>query len=163
VAGFGFDIAVIEDSWRVRHLGGSLLYLYCALRQLHAFPGFAVELQADGGSALRERLMMLVIANARVFGGGFRIAPEARLDDGLLDAFAFRDMRLARRLSLMGKLLRGTHAAAPEVDARRAPAYRLRFDAPPAYETDGEWNRAQSSELLVESVPRALRVIAPAV
>jgi diacylglycerol kinase (ATP) len=163
VVGFGFDIAVIEDSWRVRHLGGSLLYLYCALRQLHAFPGFAVELQADGGSALRERLMMLVIANARVFGGGFRIAPEARLDDGLLDAFAFRDMRLARRLSLMGKLLRGTHAAAPEVDARRAPAYRLRFDAPPAYETDGEWNRAQSSELLVESVPRALRVIAPVV
>ena len=43
VAGFGFDIAVIEDSWDVRWLRGGLLYLYCALRQLHRFPGFPVE------------------------------------------------------------------------------------------------------------------------
>jgi diacylglycerol kinase family enzyme len=104
---------------------------------------------------------MLVISNGRVFGGGFRIAPRAALDDGRLDAMAFRDMRLPRRLDLMARLLRGTHEAAPEVVASRARAYRLRFDAPPAYETDGEWNRARSSELLVESVPGALRVIAP--
>lgn len=163
VAGFGFDIAVIEDSWNVRHLGGALLYPYCALRQIYAFPGFPVEIEADGVPALRERLMMLVIANAKVFGGGFRIAPRALLDDGRLDAMAFRNMGLARRLSLMAKLLRGTHEAAPEVVASRAQAYRLRFDAPPAYETDGEWNRARTGELLVESVPGALRVIAPAV
>jgi diacylglycerol kinase (ATP) len=161
VAGFGFDVAVIEDSWKVRSLSGSLLYLYCALRQLRAFPGFPVEIEADGGPPVPERLMMLVIANGRVFGGGFRIAPRAALDDGRLDAMAFRDMKLPRRLGLMARLLRGTHEAAPEVVASRARAYRLRFDAPPAYERDGEWNQSLGSELLVESVPGALRVIAP--
>ena len=51
MAGFGFDIAVIEDSWEVRWLAGDLLYLYCALRQLGSFPGFPVEIEADGGAA----------------------------------------------------------------------------------------------------------------
>jgi len=62
----------------------------------------------------------------------------------------------------MVKLLRGTHAAEPEVAASRGRSFRLRFDAPPAYETDGEWNRARSSELHVENVPAALRVLVPA-
>ncbi len=43
-----------------------------------------------------------------------------------------------------------------------ASSFRLRFDRPPAYETDGEWNQAASAEILVESVPRALRVLTPA-
>jgi len=161
VVGFGFDIAVIEDSWKVRYLGGDFLYAYCALRQLGAFPGFAVEIAAEGAAPVREDLMMLVIANARVFGGGFRIAPRADLSDGRLDAMAFRNMGLARRLALMARLLKGTHEGLPEVGASRARCYRLRFEAPPAYETDGEWNRARSAELVVETVPEALRVLVP--
>ena len=43
-----------------------------------------------------------------------------------------------------------------------ASSFRLRFDAPPAYETDGEWNQAASADLLVESVPRALQILTPA-
>lgn len=161
VVGFGFDIAVIEDSWKVRYLGGDLLYVYCALRQIGAFPGFSVEIGVEGAAARREDLMMLVIANARVFGGGFRIAPSADLEDGRLDAMAFRNMGLSRRLALMARLLRGTHENAPEVGASRGRCYRLRFDAPPAFETDGEWNRARSPELVVECLPSALRVLVP--
>jgi len=161
VVGFGFDIAVIEDSWTVKYLGGDLLYLYCALRQLHRFPGFPVSMAADGGAPERREMLMLVIANARVFGGGFRIAPDADLSDGRLDAVSFANMPLARRLPLMGKLLRGTHRDAPEVATARSPRFALRFDAPPAYETDGEWRRAAAAELTVESVPGALRVLTP--
>ncbi|HEY6552066.1 MAG TPA: diacylglycerol kinase family protein [Vicinamibacteria bacterium] len=162
VAGFGFDIAVIEDAKQVRWLGGDLLYLYSALRQLRRFPGFAVEVSANGSPNARREHLMLVVANARVFGGGFQIAPDADLEDGQLDAVGFLNMGLARRLSMMGRLLRGTHRGAPEVVAATAPSFRLRFDAPPAYETDGEWNQAASADIVVESVPRALRVLTPA-
>jgi len=162
VLGFGFDIAVIEDSWKVRWLRGSPLYLYCALRQLYRFPGFAVEMTTDGEAARRQDMLMLVIANARVFGGGFQIAPAADLGDGQLDAVAFANMPVRRRLPIMVSLLRGTHAAAPEVRTGRAASFRLRFDGPPAYETDGEWNRAASSELAVGTRPAALRVLVPA-
>jgi diacylglycerol kinase family enzyme len=104
---------------------------------------------------------MLVIANARVFGGGFRIAPDADLGDGRLDAVSFANMGSARRLSALLRLLRGTHGAMPEVATARAPSFRLTFGTPPTYETDGEWNRARSTELQVEIVPSALRVLAP--
>jgi diacylglycerol kinase (ATP) len=161
VAGFGFDIAVIEDSWTVKWLGGDLLYLYCALRQLHRFPGFPLTLSADGGAAAQGDMLMFVIANARVFGGGFQIAPDADLGDGALDAVSFHNMPLLRRLAIMGRLLQGTHRAAAEVQTRRGRRFELAFAAPPAYETDGEWRRARSARLTVEAVPQALRVLVP--
>jgi diacylglycerol kinase (ATP) len=162
VTGFGFDIAVIEQTWKVRWLTGHLLYLYCAVSQLFAFPGFPVHVQVDGGAPARLDLLMLVIANARVFGGGFQIAPEADLGDGRLDAVWFSNMGSAGRLQAIVRLLRGTHAAHRAVATARSGRFRLVFDAPPAYETDGEWNRARSAELEVSAVPAALRVLAPA-
>jgi diacylglycerol kinase (ATP) len=161
VAGFGFDIAVIEDSRDVRWLRGGLLYVYCALRQMHRFPGFPVTMAVDGGPERRQEMLMLVFANAKVFGGGFQIAPEADLADGQLDAVAFANMPLRRRLPIMVKLLRGTHGSDAAVQATRGRSFRLRFDSPPAYETDGEWNRARSAEVHVEALPAALRVRVP--
>jgi diacylglycerol kinase (ATP) len=162
VVGFGFDIAVIEDSWRVRYLRGAALYLYCAVRQLYSFPGFPVEMAVDGQPGRREDMLMLVIANARVFGGGFQIAPTADLADGVLDAVVFTNMPRRRRFPIMLSLMRGTHGQSPDVRTSRAASFRLRFAGPPAYETDGEWNRAGSSELIIGTRPAALRVLVPA-
>jgi diacylglycerol kinase (ATP) len=162
VAGFGYDVAVIEDSWNVGYLEGSALYLYCALRQLRSFKGFRVEVEADGEPRAPRDLLMMIVANARVFGGGFQIAPRADLEDGALDAVAFGNMGLLARLGIMARLLRGTHEGSPEVVSTRARRFRFRFGEPPAYETDGEWNRARSAELSVEVLPRALSVLVPA-
>jgi diacylglycerol kinase (ATP) len=164
IVGFGYDVAVLEDSWTVPWLAGSALYTYCAVKQLGRFPGFEVALRdGDGGAtqAPARRLLMLIVANARVFGGGFRIAPQAELEDGLLDAVAIGDAPFFGRLALMRQLMRGTHGANPSVSVARGPSFQLAFAAPPAYETDGEWQRAASAELTVAAVPRALRVLAP--
>jgi diacylglycerol kinase (ATP) len=161
IAGFGYDIAVIEDSWNVRWLGGSALYLYCALRQIHRFPGFPVEMAAEGEAPVRRELLMLTVANAKIFGGGFKIAPAADLSDGVLDAAAFANMGMVRRLQILVHLLRATHLGRPEVASTRSRSFRLRFERPPAYETDGEWNQAVAPELRIECVPRALEVLAP--
>jgi len=162
IAGFGYDVAVLEESWNVAYLEGPLLYLYCALRQLGSFPGFSMEMTADGASEPKRDLLMLVIANARVFGGGFQIAPSAELGDGQLDVVAFGNMGFFSRLRIMQQLLAGTHAASVHVTTGRASHLTLRFSEPPAYETDGEWNRAVSNEVRVESVPGALDVLVPA-
>jgi diacylglycerol kinase (ATP) len=162
IVGFGYDVAVLEDSWSVSYLEGELLYLYCALRQLHSFPGFPVEVGIDGRPPDRHEMLMLIVANARVLGGGFKIAPGADLADGRLDVVAFRNMGLAARIGILVKLLRGTHAGSPHVTAASASSLTLRFAAPPSYETDGEWNSAKSAEVRVESVPAALRVLVPA-
>jgi diacylglycerol kinase (ATP) len=161
VCGFGLDIAVIEDSWRVKWLKGDLLYLYCALRQVFRYPGFKVTVEADGQVVGEMDQLMLMIANARIFGGGFKLAPPAKLDDGRLDMIAFSNMSGRKRLPMMGRLLKGTHLETPEVKTLPASRFTLRFASPPRYETDGDWNEARSASLDVECVPAALPVLVP--
>lgn len=162
IAGFGYDVAVLEDSWSVGYLEGGALYLYCALRQLATYRGFPLEGEVDGRPLARSEMLMLIVANARVFGGGFQIAPHADVEDGKLEAVSFANMGLAARVSALVRLLRGTHLSHPRVTAAQASHLTYRFAAPPAYETDGEWHQARSAEVRVEAVPRALEVLVPA-
>ncbi len=162
IAGFGYDVAVLEDSWSVAYLEGSALYLYCALRQLGSYRGFSLEMEADGRALGKSDLLMLIVANARIFGGGFRVAPHADLADGRLEAVAFGNMGFSGRVNALVRLLRGTHLKHPRVTAVSASRLVYRFAAPPAYETDGEWNQARSTEVVIEAVPQALRVLVPA-
>lgn len=171
VAGFGFDIAVIEDVARSRLLTGPLAYPVSALRQLFGYGGLPIAVAvavagtgdgaAPNGAGAPRRHLMLIVANGRHFGGAFRIAPGASLVDGRLDAVAIGDAPALRRVPLFVAAARGTHAEHPEVRVEQAPAFTLAFDAPPAYETDGEYNRARSATLEVRCVPRALRVVTP--
>lgn len=158
VSGFGFDMAVLEDVQTISWLKGPALYNYSALRQLFRYPGVGIDISRNGTRRAQHHLM-LVIANARHFGGTFRIAPGASLTDGRLDAVSILDAGALRRARLFGHVIAGTHGEQPEVVIEQGEAFTLRFSAPPAYETDGEYNRASSAELTVSCVPGALRVV----
>jgi diacylglycerol kinase (ATP) len=159
IAGFGFDIAVLEDIGNLPWLRGQLLYKVSALRQLIGFRG--VEIAIDSPAARREsrRHLMLIVANARYFGGAFRIAPAASLTDGRLDAIAIADAPPLTRMRLFNAAGSGAHVRHREVTTEQAERFTLRFAKPPAYETDGEYRRAASAELEVQCIARALRVV----
>lgn len=161
VTGFGFDIAVIEDVEKIGWLKGNALYMYSALRQLFGYRGIPIGVGGDGASRLSTHLM-LVIANGKNFGGAFRIAPDASVCDGLLDAVSIATASPLRRIGLFAAATKGTHGREAEVHMERAASFTLSFDAPPAYETDGEYNRAKTAELEVRCVPAALRVVTDA-
>jgi diacylglycerol kinase (ATP) len=161
VAGFGFDVAVLEDITRIKWLRGDALYLYSALRQIVGYAGVDIEITSPAGRRAKARHLMLVIANAKNFGGAFRIAPGASLSDGKLDAVSIHDATALRRLALFAAAVRGTHTSKPGVLVEQAPGFTLKFGAPPAYETDGEYRQAGSAELEVSCLPGALRVVAP--
>jgi diacylglycerol kinase (ATP) len=161
IAGFGFDIAVLEDIEQIWWLKGVLLYKYAALKQLFSYPGLAVDIGSPAGQRGSRAHLMVIIANAKFFGGTFTIAPAADLTDGKLDAIAILDASPLQRAKLFGAVGKGTHIGHPSVIAEQAATFTLRFPAPPAYETDGEYNRAKSAVLNVASVPRALRLVVP--
>ena len=158
VTGFGFDMAVLEDIQTIKWLKGPALYNYSALRQLMFYRGVGIEIATNGHKREAHHLM-LIIANARHFGGTFKIAPEASLTDGRLDAISFHDTTPLKRLTLFGAAIAGTHGKRPEVRFEQGDRFRLKFDAPPPYETDGEYNRARESEVEVRCVPGAIRVV----
>jgi diacylglycerol kinase (ATP) len=161
VTGFGFDIAVLEDIEKVHWLKGDAVYLYSALRQLFGYDGVEIDIASAAAARGRMRHLMLIIANGKNFGGSFRIAPAASVTDGRLDAIAIAMAPPLRRARLFGAATKGTHVTLAEVRTEQAPSFTLTFPAPPAYETDGEYNRAASNTLEVRCVPGALRVVAP--
>ena len=162
VAGFGYDVAVLEDSWSVSYLEGSALYVYCALRQLRSFARHAGDGRGRGTARGRAR-----DADA---DRGERARLRRRLPDrtsrGPLGRQARRrglrqhGPRRAARRDAAAAARHATSATRRSRPSRRrgsCAASRPR----PSYETDGEWNRARSSELVIEAVPRALSVLVP--
>lgn len=160
VVGIGFDIAVIQDAATFRWLKGDALYKFCAIRQLFRFPGTRLSISGDFGPAIDGDFLMVVVANARYFGGSFLIAPDADLTDGRLDLVAIKNASPARRASLFGHVAKGTHASDPEVTIAPSASFRLDFEGAASYEIDGEV-LTTDRPLVVESVPNALELVVP--
>jgi diacylglycerol kinase (ATP) len=161
VVGFGFDIAVIDDSAGVPLLKGDILYRFSALRQLFRFPGIEIGVSTDGAPAEMRMHLMLIVANARIFGGSFQIAPGASLQDGLLDVVSVFNAGPIRRMQLFGRASGGTHVGEPEVEIRQAPSCLLSFREPVRYEVDGEVYLSKDRSITIENVPGALTVLVP--
>lgn len=176
--GFGFDAAVLEGTQRVRWLRGHAVYLFTAARMLFGYPGIMAGVRViDGGSepsatrdatdahpsaaGRREHFLAVIFANGPRFGGGFRIAPEARLDDGALDLVRVSDGSPLRRALVFAGATRGTHVTAPEVDIRLVRETQLTFDTPPVFDADGELHQARGCHITVRCHPRALRLAVP--
>lgn len=159
--GFGFDIAVIDAAAQARFLRGELLYKVTALQQLFRFPGVGLCIRSGAGARREGRHLMLTVSNGRYFGGGFPIAPEARVDDGRLHACRILDAPPLTRLSLFNLAEKGRHVTSERVEVLDDRSFRLSFDAPPRFEMDGDVRQACASELDVRILPGALRVVAP--
>lgn len=163
VAGFGFDVAVLQASQRLRRLRGPAVYVAASLGELFGYAGLDVRVAGVGDDAGWRRRLMLVFANGREFGGTFRIAPAARVDDGLIDAVVFNDGARLRRIPLLVGALRGTHGAHQMVEQRAAGKFTLTCREPPLFELDGELHQASAATVTIGCVPGALRVLdAPA-
>jgi len=158
VTGFGFDIAVLDDLENIPLVTGDLLYLTAAMRQLFKFDGMQVDITTAAVARGPRAHLMLIIANGRNFGGMFQIAPDARINDGKLDAISILDASPLTRISLLAAAPSGRHVRNPLVLSEQASSFTLKFDAPPAYETDGEYNQAKSSTIEISCLPGALRV-----
>ena len=161
LVGFGFDVAVIDATRRARFLKGELLYKATALQQLFFFRSPHLHLSDDGGWSTEGRHLILTVSNGRIFGGGFRIAPDADLADGRLDACAIADASPLGRARLFHMAGKGRHVGVRGVGMRQHEAFTVRVDGPLRYEVDGDVLQSRTGEVRLEAVPSALSVIVP--
>src|SRR5207245_2287445 len=96
-----------------RFVKGNLVYLYAALRALAAWKPARFDVVLDGDRHEFEGYAVAV-ANSRAYGGGMFIAPDAELDDGLLDVVWTARVGKLRFLSNLPKVFKGTHVANKE-------------------------------------------------
>ena len=140
VASAGFD----SDANRVANeapgwLGG-LVYLYGALRALAAWRPARFELELrPSGERLEFNGYSVGVANSGAYGGGMRPAPDALLDDGLLDVVVCEHVSKIRFLtSVVPRVFKGTHVELPNVHVFRAAEVEISSDRPFVMYADGD-------------------------
>lgn len=159
-AGFGFDVDVLRRMRTQRWLRGTAAYVSTALQALFGYRGFHVTRDGPPGAAPEERSLMLVCANGHCFGGAFRIAPSARVDDGALDVITIADVPPLARPGLFLRAVRGSHVHHAAVTHGRETSVALTFRAPPEFDADGEVYASTGARVVVSVRAGALTVVA---
>ena len=101
----------------------------------------------------------VAVANSGVYGGGMRLAPEASLEDGLLDVVATAAIGRVAFLRALPKVFRGTHVHEPSVSVRTALEVTLAADRPFRVFADGDPVGVLPCTVTV--LPGAVRVLLP--
>ncbi len=159
VAGIGFDASVARgiDSTAKRRLG-MLAYLVAAAVEAFKLRGVDTTIIADG-KVSRQRVLMVVASNIRMYGGVLTIAPEAFADDGLLDVCVFRGRGLLAAAIHAVSVLLGHHTRDPGVRFYRSATVSISARDPLPLQLDGDY--AGITPITIRVVPKALRVLIP--
>jgi diacylglycerol kinase (ATP) len=158
VSAGGFSGLVDEKlDGRTKRAWGPLSYLRSAVEAFPELAPFHVTLRLDGGETLEVSAYSVVVANARYVAAGIPVAPEARLDDGLLDLMIVPESSGPQLAVLVPLVLLGRHTGSDLAVFRRAAAIELRSQPPMSFNVDGEPLPDQPARF--EVLPRALRVV----
>jgi diacylglycerol kinase (ATP) len=160
--GTGIDVEVVRRLRRSPLLPGGVAYVSALIRALMRFRPRAVDLTVDGRE-VSQRIMNLAVCNGVSIGGSFRICPDARPDDGLLDVCLIGEMSMLRNARMVPRVLTGTHAGRDGVTMLRGAAIHLRASdgRPLPFQLDGELREATdgAAGIHIDIMPGRLNVI----
>jgi len=132
----GFDAIVNERANTLRFPKGRHRYTLALLIELARLRPINYRVILDGEDLSGEYLLVAV-ANARSFGGGMKVTPDAELDDGLFDVLLVRPLSRLSFLRIYPRVFQGTHITDPRVVLRRAAQVSIDATGVVAY-ADGE-------------------------
>jgi len=159
VASLGFD--ALASRLAVEHagfFGGTFGYVVCVLRALRSFEPFDVELTVDEWS-WKGRITLVAVANGACYGGGMRIAPNATMDDGVLEVCVVKAVSRTTLLAQFPKVFRGTHGSHPAVITVSGSVVTVQTCRSEVLYADGEYVGRTPTVVAVE--PRSLPVLIP--
>lgn len=114
VVAAGFDARVNERMNSMTWPRGRTRYHVALVRELASFRPIPYVLSVDG-TELECDAMLVAVGNTASYGGGMRICPDARVDDGLLDVTVVKSISRAKLVRLFPSVYPGRHVRRPEV------------------------------------------------
>jgi diacylglycerol kinase (ATP) len=167
MAGCGLDgeisrLANALPRWLRAH-GGYALSLPAALRGFMSFPTTLLLAEPATPAAFAPYksgpTVLVICANTPVYGGGMKVAPRARMDDGKLDICRVGDLSRFKLFCLFPTVYFGRHLGMKDVEYFQAERLRLETETPHSIYADGEYVCQTPAEIGV--APSAMRVIVP--
>jgi diacylglycerol kinase (ATP) len=160
VAGVGLDTEIARRAnalpkWLRAHGG----YALSAPREFIRLAPSPMKIETGTPANGFQPTILAAIANASTYGGGMKIAPHARLDDGKLDFCIVRAMDVFKLFCLFPTVYFGRHLGFKEVEYGQAETVRIETERPLDVYADGEFVCRTPVEFGVAR--NALRVIVP--
>src|SRR5579864_2664518 len=160
VAGVGIDTAIARRAdalprWLRSHGG----YAISAPGEFLRFAPFPMKISTNGTAAAPRPTILASVANAPAYGGGMKIAPQARLDDGKLDLCIVRAMDTFKLFCLFPTVYFGRHLGFREVEYAQTQSAKIETELPFDVYADGEYVCQTPAEFSVAQ--NALEVMVP--
>lgn len=158
--GIGFDAWVVNESLKIRKLRGHLIYLYAILKTLKNYKAPLMEIKYHEKSII-QKLFLVTVANGISLGGGIKLTPFAKIDDGLLNLNIIQDVNKLKILQNLMKAYSGEHVNMPEVTVDTCKSVVIKSDDGLAVHADGELISCNLKEIEIEIIPKAIKFIVP--
>jgi len=162
----GFDADVAYNMTRFKHLpfvSGKLAYIlsivYCLTHQM----SYPLTIQIDEETPVQDSFLFTAIANSQIYGGSFKGAPLASIQDGLIDVCMVHKLSLLQIARFIGSFQKGTYldkkAIMQVAEYRKCRKLHITSEVPICVAFDGDI--VHIDELDIEIMPNALQLIVP--
>jgi diacylglycerol kinase (ATP) len=155
VLGAGFDSRVNDRANRMSWPRGRMRYNLAILAELRVFRPLPFVLELDG-ERWETEAMLVAVGNAKSYGAGMKVTPDAEIDDGVVDVQVLGPVSKPEFLKTFPKVFKGTHVSHPAVTIRRAKVVSIASPGVTAY-ADGEF--LADLPIVCETVPGAVRIL----
>lgn len=156
--GLGFDGLANYHARHIKMFSGSMAYVFGALKSAFQFYGTEMSIKTDS-RRLQEKCLMATLCNGMDEGGIFRVAPDARTDDGLLDLLIVNEMPLYRKCFLFKEFLSPSGEKMSGVQWERSVTVQIESKKPVFAHCDGEHAGSEIKTIIAELKPGKIEVI----
>ncbi len=154
--GSGFDAAVAKELMSYKYpFRGIWPYLFAVLKMLVRFKRNEIKLEFDG-SQISTKAWLVAVTNGSTYGGGMKICPNAKIDDGLLDFCIVGDISIWLTFYYLPLIIAGKHMNLSKIYSGKATRIKLTV---PDYYFHMEGEVMKNSKFDIHLKPHALKVI----
>lgn len=157
VLGAGFDSRVNDRANRLSWPRGRMRYNIAMVAELRVFRPLPFRITIDDDEPWETEAMLVAVGNARSYGAGMQVCPNADVTDGLLDITVLGPVSKPEFLRAFPRVYKGTHVDHPAVTVRQAKQVTIDSPGVTAY-ADGEF--LTELPAACECVPGAVTILA---
>ena len=161
----GYDAKVNDDCNRIKAKTKTVqrAYTKSIIKNLIKKDTPFVKINTDGNKFYEDSMFLMTCANGKYYGGGFCAAPNAQVDDGLIETLVIKNISRINFVRLVGDYKKGTHLSKPKfkkyLEYTRAKIVDIEFKEDACVCLDGEITYAK--KLYVSIEPQKLRFLLP--
>lgn len=162
ISSIGFDASVVNNARyykKYKFISGPMAYAIAVIKTLFTFKPMELTFKIDGEET-KGNMYLIAVANGKCYGGGIKIAPKAKLDDGLLDIYAIKKPKVHRLIRFLPMVVSGKDTSRiDEIKYIKCSKIQVIAKKETIINLDGEI--LFSKDLTFEVIPSVLKVRVP--